>query len=133
MTELFAFPDIEAELVGWLTALLAEMDDSAVVGTKVPNPLPQRLVRLVRAGGAQRNLVTDAPRVVFECWDGDEVAAAQLARTVRALLWAAAPGRIGAIWCNKIVDAGLVPSPDPDTGTPRYLITAELHVSGVPL
>ncbi|WP_156769450.1 hypothetical protein [Nocardia sp. 852002-20019_SCH5090214] len=70
------------------------------------------------------------PRIVFECWDNDEIAAATLARVVRALVMGAAPGWIGSAWCDKAIDVGMASSPDLGSGTPRYLVTIELHVTG---
>ncbi len=131
MTEPFAFPDIETDLTGHLAALLTERSDTAEVATRVPNPRPPRLVRLVRVGGPLRNRAVDQPRIVFECWDdGGDLEAAALARTVRALITSAAPGYIGTAWCDAVHDRGLAFSPDPGTGTSRYLVTVELLVGG---
>ncbi len=130
VAEFVEFPDVEAALVSYLKVTLAERGDTAKVATKVPNPRPARLVRLVRAGGLQRDRATDRPRVVLECWEATEPAAAALAKRVRAMIAGAAPGYVGGVWCDQVDDAGLAFSPDPDTATPRYLITAELHVTG---
>uniref|UniRef100_UPI003F496BBE hypothetical protein n=1 Tax=Nocardia suismassiliense TaxID=2077092 RepID=UPI003F496BBE len=133
MIEAVAFSDIEADLVEWFTAALTALGDTAVVATHVPNPRPPRLVRVVRTGGVRRDLVVDRPRIAIECWDANEIAAADLARTIRAVLGAAAPTLIGTTWCDRVDDGGLAHLPDPNTGTPRYLITAELHVRGTVL
>lgn len=134
MTQPFAFPDIESALVPWLRDQLVARGDTVRVGTKMPTNRPPRMVRVVpRLGGTQRDLKTDRPRLVIECHDTDEIGAANLARTVRALIGSAAGGWIGDVWCDQVDDGGLAASDDPDTGTPRYLITVELHVTGSPL
>ncbi|MET7752310.1 MULTISPECIES: hypothetical protein [Actinomycetes] len=125
------FPDIETEICGWLGQQLRDRGDTARVVTKVPTTRPARFVRLVRAGGTQRDLITDRPRIVFECWDSaGDIAASDLARLVRALVTGAAPGWIGTAWCDKAVDAGMAFLPDLASGTPRYLVTIELHITG---
>ena len=131
MTTPFAFPDIETALVGALADLLSGRGDTAAVATRVPNPRPPRLVRLVRVGGARRNLAVDQPRIVLECWDdAGDLEAATLGRAVRALVTSMAPGPIGDAWCDVVHDRGFAFSPDPDTGTARYLVTVELLVGG---
>lgn len=134
MTQPIAFPDIESALVPWLRSQLSARGDTVRVGTKMPTNRPPRMVRVVpRLGGTLRDFKTDRPRLVIECHSDDEIAAADLARTVRALVGSAAGGWIGDVWCDRVDDAGLAFSPDPDTGSPRYLLTVELHVSGSPL
>lgn len=130
MSELLVFPDAESVVVSWLRPELGKTGITVPVATKMPNPRPPRFVRIVRTGGAQRDIVTDRATLVFECWDSSEPGAAQLAGIVRALLGAAAPGWLGAVWSDRIVDLGMVPSPDLDAGSPRYLVTAELHLRG---
>lgn len=127
--EAVVFPDVEAELVAWLTGELAARGDTAVVATEVPNPRPTRGVRIVRIGGVEINLANDEPRIAFECYDDDVVAASSLARTVRALV-RALRGPFGAAWCDLVRDMGLVFKPDLQAGQPRYVVTAEMRVLG---
>ncbi|MGW5316722.1 hypothetical protein [Nocardia thailandica] len=133
MPELIVFPDAEAVAVSWLQPQLVARGIAIPVATKVPNPRPPRFVRVVRTGGAQRDLVTDRATLVFECWDSSDPGAAQLAAVVRALLGAAVPGWLDTAWSDRIVDLGMVPSPDLDAGSPRHLVTAELHLRGTAL
>lgn len=127
------FSDIEVALADYLAAALADRSVTLPVQMEVPNPRPDRFVRLVRVGGTQSNLVTDRPRIVFECWDTLGVGAANLAGLVRALVSAPVPGYVSGVWVDKVIDMGLAFSPDPDTNLPRYLVTAELHVIGAAL
>ncbi|MFE3051602.1 hypothetical protein [Nocardia sp. NPDC059239] len=125
------FPDIEAVVTAWGKATLPGYGITAKVATKMPDPRPAATVVVRHGGGAQRDAITDRPRVILECHAATEPAAADLAGRVRALLSAAAPGYLTAgVWCDQIVDMGIAKSQDPNTGTPRYLVTAELHVTG---
>lgn len=128
-----AFGDVEAALADHLATQLSAHGDTAPVVIGVPNPRPARFVRLVRVGGSQSNLVTDRPRIVAECWADVGVDAAALATKVRALINATAPGYMEAMWVDRVIDVGMAFLPDPDTGIPRYLVTAELHVRGAAL
>ncbi|MBL1072960.1 hypothetical protein JK358_00965 [Nocardia sp. 2] len=144
MPERIVFPDIEAVLVGYLTTELSELADTAQVVTQVPDPRPARLVRIVRDDRSPRLdredregrrgslLILDRPRVRLECSD-DTGDAAGLAGLVRAILAGAAPGYLGAVWCDGIADAGLENDTDPATCTPRQVITADLFVRGTVL
>jgi hypothetical protein len=126
--ELVAPPDAEAEIGAHLAARLAALGDAAVVSTRIPNPAPVRIVRVIRAGGGKIDLITDAPLIILECCDDDEVAAGDLARKVRAIMFAAAPGYVRNVWCSRIHEAGAVFEPDLETLKPRYVITAEWYL-----
>ncbi|MGW4364624.1 hypothetical protein ACWEKT_03180 [Nocardia takedensis] len=144
MTERIVFPDIEATLVDYLATELSALSDTAEVVTVVPEPRPARMVRVVRddrkrrmdredkVGSRGPQLILDRPRVVFECTD-DGGAAAALTSTVRAILSAAAPGYLGAVWCDHIDDAGVENDTDPATSAPRQVVTADLYVRGTVL
>ncbi|MCC3333591.1 hypothetical protein [Nocardia abscessus] len=127
------FPDIVITLADYLASALAARGVTDPVVAEVPDPRPDRFVRVVRIGGPRTNLITDTPRIVAECWDTSGAGAAELASVTRALIVAAAPGYLGSAWVGKAIDRGVSYSPDPDTGTPRYLITAELVMNGAPL
>lgn len=127
------FADIETALADHLAGELAERDVNVPVVIGVPAQRPTRFVRLVRVGGTRSNLITDRPRVVAECWDTTGTGAADLAALVRALITGLAPGYVSDIWVDKVIDMGISFSPDPDTNLPRYLVPAELHVTGTAL
>ncbi|WP_446224976.1 hypothetical protein ACTWPB_07620 [Nocardia sp. IBHARD005] len=131
--EAVAFPDIEAELVAWLAPELTGLGSEAVVATKVPNPRPVEGVRVVRVGGVQVNVVTDEPRIVLECYAATAPAAAALARMVRAVLTTAAGGLLATAWCDRVRDLGMAFLPDLEADVPRYLVTAEIRMHGMPL
>ena len=124
------FGDIEVALADHLAEALAARDDSAAVVNAVPAERPSRFVRVARIGGMSGNLITDRPRVVAECHAPIGVDAAELAALVRALIGATAPGYVGPVWVDKVKDLGMYSSPDPDTNSPRYIVTAELFTTG---
>lgn len=125
------FGDLEVALADHLTTALAERDADAPVFNAVPAQRPKRFVRLAHVGGTQSNLITDRPRIVAECWDTVGVYASDLARLVRALITSVAPGYIGGIWVDKVIDMGVSFSPIGDL--PRYLVVGEFHVAGTVL
>lgn len=127
------FGVVETALADHLTTALAAHDIDIPVVNNVPHQRPPRYVLVLRIGGSQSNLVTDRPRLVAECCDISGTGAANLGATVRALIGAIAPGQLGGIWVDKVIDLGLVYSPDPDTNLPRYVVTCELHVRGAVL
>ncbi|MFE6923633.1 hypothetical protein ACFVAV_21595 [Nocardia sp. NPDC057663] len=144
MNERILFPDIEQTLVGYLTTQLAAVSDTATVVTRVPDPRPTRMVRVVRndrkarvdvedrEGRRSAQLILDRSRVVLECTD-DAGAAATLAALVRSILSAAAPGYLGTVWCDQVEDAGMENDTDPATAAPRYTLVADLIVRGTVL
>lgn len=126
MTEPVLFPDAEALLVAYLGGLLA-----VPVSTKVPNPRPASFVRLRRVGGARRDLVTDSPVLVFECWAATETEAERLAATARAHVGALEQTTVSGVYVRSVEEVGgPVPFPDPATDTPRYQFTARLNLKG---
>lgn len=129
MSEAVGFPDVEAALVPYLTGRLTARQLPARVATKIPGQRPTRLVKVTRTGGVRRNLVTDAPTVMFECWDVDDVAAAELGRVVRAEVQALADDAITGVAYRSEV-GGLANWPDPDSENARYVFTVELLVRG---
>ena len=132
MSELVVAPDIEAALIHYLNAAFAERQDRATAATEIPDPRPDRLVRLSRAGGSRRNALVDSPVIIFEAWDVDSVRASELGRLTEALVAAADGTWIGspAVWVNDIASVGgLTYFPDPDTALPRYQFTLQLFTN----
>lgn len=131
MTEAVAFPDSVALCVAFLKAQFASRGETAKVASKVPNPRPNRLVRVSYAGGVRANVGYDAPRVTFDSWDQDEVAAAALHRLTRAVMGSIEGQTIGSNWVAQAKETGNPGLyPDPDTNLPRFQFTCELIVAG---
>lgn len=101
-----------------IDALLARGLD-VPVGTTVPDPRPGRFVRLVDSGSERRTLVHRDSRVTVEAWNaGGEAAAVADAEVVYDVLdsWELVPAFGG-------FPSGPYAQPDPDTGTPRVVMT----------
>ncbi|WP_166140845.1 hypothetical protein [Nocardioides ochotonae] len=126
MAEAIVFPDPEALLVTHLRDALGVR-----VVTRVPNPRPDRFVRVVRVGGNRRNLVTDSAMVVVEAWAPDDVAASELARLARAYVGALEGETVGGAFTRRVTEvAGPQNLPDPTSATPRYVFTVALDLRG---
>lgn len=124
------FPDVELWATGWLrTALAARPEAYAAnvfVGTAVPSTRRDRMVTIRRDGGPRLDATREAARLGVNVWGKTEQEASDLARLVRALLWAAPDG-------NPVcrVDELAGPSPVADeSGQPRRFLTFELTVRG---
>lgn len=127
MTEIVAFPLAEAVVVTYLSFTLPD----AWVATKVPNPRWPLMVRVGRAGGTRRDLVTDRPMITVECWGETPVDAADLARLARAHVWAMPGQMIAGVWVRRCVEvSGPQSYPDPETTLPRYQFTVQLDLRG---
>lgn len=125
MAQAVTFPDIEATLVAHLSTALG-----VPVTTRVPEPRPAQFVRLLRVGGPRRDLVTDGPMVVFECWAQRPHEAASLGETTRAHVSAMDGTDVGGVWVRQVQEVGgLQNYPDPLTGDPRYQFTAMVDVA----
>jgi hypothetical protein len=111
--EIIVFVDAEDVLCTWLAAQLDALDHDLPVGTRVPDPRPDRFIRLIRTGGVRYTLVTDAAQVAVECWDVVESAAAAMAQL-----------------CRGLINAAPVNLPDVLTGHARYTQTFEIHLRG---
>ena len=89
------------------------------VQTVVPDPRPDRFVRLVDSGSERRTIVHRDSRVTVEVWNAlGEAAAVADAEVVYDALdaWELVPDFDG--W-----PSGPYAQPDPDTGTPRVVMT----------
>lgn len=100
----------------------------APAATQIPDsPKPARFVRVVSAGGSQRDLVTDEATLVVDAFAVDEVDARDLAAYCVAVLQRAGwVGRLGDVVCYG-VDVGGIPANLPHPDVPdryRYTVTA---------
>lgn len=130
--EVWEFPLAEKVVVAALQPLLTAAGDTARVATKRDQSSPARLVRVTRVGGLRSN-VEDRARVVFECWDATDAAAAQLAGRTRALVQALSWDPAAGVHINWVSEeGGVVRFPDPDVNLPRYQHTQELAITHGP-
>lgn len=111
--------DAEAMTRAYLLGTLPARGLSVPVATAVPDPRPARFVRLMASGSSRRTIVHRDTRITVEVWNAaGEAAAALDAECVYLALedWELVPDFDG--W-----PSGPYPQPDPDTGTPRYVMT----------
>lgn len=129
---LVLYRDAEYETASYLrTALTARAESyaqSVDVGTRKPTTFTPPVVAVRRAGGLSDAITIDRPRLDVQVWHTDDAKAHDLAQLCRALLFAM-PGTGGVIRVRDFL--GPTPIPDPDTQSPRYLFTVELHMRGV--
>lgn len=122
---------IERILVAYLTPQLPDV----WVATRVPNPRPERLVRVEAAGGTRQNVRQDRPRCIVQAWaqyDADLL----MAEVVDLLSdlqgqQITVPTREGfeTVQIYSIDIEGPANFPDPDTDMPRYQCTVEVRHS----
>ena len=119
--------DVTSLIVDHLTDALPDV----TVGSRVPDPLPLPFVRVQRVGGV-RDIAFDRARVLVECWgDGDPEAAA-LCGEVRDLLRRMRGDIDGWAVSSTEEIGGPGHLADPDTATPRVLLTVTVTVRANP-
>jgi hypothetical protein len=133
MTEVIVYPDAELITVNYLRAAFATRSETYAagvrVGTVTTNPLVPPLIVIRRSGGIAE-FPRDRPRVDATVWHTSDSAAQNLAQLTRGLLHAMR-GVVGGTTVYRVEDfTGPIPIPDPDTGTPRWLLSVELSIRG---
>ena len=118
-----------------LVNAFTEASTGVMCVTKVPRDRPKRFIRTVRTGGFRRDAITDVARITFECWAPSSTEAERDAQTVRDLLYRS-PGTVlsnreARFKIHRVEEvAAPADSPDPDTASPRYTLTSEVHLRG---
>jgi hypothetical protein len=122
-----SFPDATALLIAYLDPLLPS---GVAVHSSVPNPRPEHFVQVRRVGGVPRNVVRDKARMDFFAWHhADEAQAMSTLLTVRGYIWALAGNKQLGVTCYRVQEfLGPRQLNDPETGTPRAWMTAELDL-----
>lgn len=129
MAEVVAPPDVETMFVAYLRAQFASRDETARVGSRVPTVRPDRTVRVSLIDTARHTLTHFYSRLLVECWDETEPAAADLARLAYALTGALEGETSGSVYVAEVVTVG-GPANFPDDVGPRYQYTVDLLVRG---
>lgn len=121
------YPSAVETIRDYLDAKAVAAGDPVRTFGGVPSPRPARFVRLMQAGTSERSVAHRDVRVVVECWETSEHAAERLAdlvqgwlrsmNTARGVVPQGADGWLG----------GPYSQPDPDSGTPRYVMTVILR------
>ena len=99
--------------------------------TTIPTDRPARFVRTIRTGGYLANGVSDVARLTFECWAEKKVDAQNDAQQVRAAVLALRGTSLSGVKVHRVEEiAAPADSPDPDSRTPRYVLTHEVYLRG---
>lgn len=121
------FPDPEGVVVAYLNAWFASLGRSTRAATYVPTPRPVEFVRVILTGAVRESVSHRAAQVTVECWAGSGPAAAALADDVYDALAALDVGGSHVPQGPDGWVGGPYSQPDPDTGSPRYVMTAILR------
>ena len=114
-----------------INSYLGEATDIPRIVTTVPKDRPARFVRTIRTGGFMANSVTDVARLTVECWAEKKADAQNDAQQVRAALLALRGTTLSGVKVHRVEEiAAPADSPDPDSTTPRYVLTHEVHLRG---
>jgi len=132
------WPDAELLVIDYLRAGLALVDtvdypaaDGIAIGVKVPEGRPVPFVRVNRVGGVRAG-VFDQPRILLESWAAHSHSAAANLDLIRDLMWQLTGERSGYSVSNVVEVGGPANIADPDTGSPRYLMTFGFTVRANP-
>lgn len=119
-----------ANAQGLVNAYLAEATGRRCV-TTIPADRPDRFVRTIRTGGYTPNGITDVARLTFECWADKKADAHADAQQVRAAILALRGVSLSGVKVHRVEEiAAPADSPDPDSSTPRYVLTHEVYLRG---
>ena len=126
-------PDAELIVPAPAVALVVKLLNdrlAAPVHSKVPATRPTTFVRVSRAGGGMKNLVTDLPTLIFECWAPTEAEAEVLSNLVTGHLRAAQFESVNGTRLLGWSEAGRVSFPDPALQSQaRWQVTGSLGIS----
>lgn len=127
------FPDAAKVVIDYLADEFDDRDETAVVVGAVPNPRPNKFVRVMRTGGPRINPVVDRPLITVEAWADDPDVAGQLARLSRGLIHAMRGTVQGGVTCYRIDEAaGPADLPDPDSAQSRVTFLVAIGMRGTP-
>ena len=131
-----AWADATLLTITYLRAQLAALSTVTypeLVGVSVHATLPQNrtlpVVLVSRVGGTlDATGITDSPRMYLECWADTAPHAATIAGLVRDVMRLIAGVQSGFVVNNPREVGGPVDLTDPDTATPRYVLTVQFDV-----
>lgn len=108
-------------------AVIDHLSAHVLIGTSLPEVLPDQFARVAQVGGAQRDLVTDTPMLTIEGFDRySESGARELTEFLLAVVQSAVlTGTLGSVPCYRVQVTGL-PQNYPLPSVPdhfRYITT----------
>lgn len=118
-------------VVAALKALPVVTEQSTKVSTRLLSPLPA--IRVAKVGDAETPSASSiAPLFQIEVWDEDELETERIAWRLADEWPTAIPGVSGGGYVHgRWVHINPSPSPDPETGQARHILTVGLRISGV--
>lgn len=124
------FPDAAAAVTTYLADTLG-----VATAKRIPNPRPDQFYRVLRAGGAARDVVIDDAAIVVEAWASTDEEADDLAQLARAHLLAIASHQLddGTLIYGVTESAGPADLPDPLSSQSRSTATYQVRVRGAAL
>lgn len=132
LVETIIFPAVEVVGIGRLTAAFS--GDPVLVTDTIPSldQRPDRMIRVSAGGPSSRpDLATALRSCIFQCWDEDRGAAADLAELAYGIVMATTGMRIGNAYVRYAASVGEpIYFPDPMTHLPRYQFTCSLALAG---
>ena len=127
--ERLTFPNVEAQVVGYLAPLL-----SVPVVRIIPSTRPASFVRMMLTGTSRRGLAQADARLTVECWATTDAAAEALARQAYGLLCALdLPDGTHVPLGSDGWAGGPYADVDPTSGSPRYVMTVVVRQSAIVL
>lgn len=117
------FPDATTSVIAYLSGKITSIP---VVGL-VPNPRPEKFIRVERLGGPRETRVSEAARIAVEAWAKKEDDAALLLNQARSWLFDVEGNLFGADEYG-----GPVRLPDPTTDMARYTASFTIRVRAIP-
>lgn len=130
--ELIVFSD---PVVTTCTAIAARLPELGYTGIpavgEVPDPRPERFVRVLRAGGARDGLVVDDALLLVEAWAESDYESARLAAAARAVVNAMQGSVIDGVTVYTVTElSGPTNLPDPVSAQSRHTWTVEISCRG---
>jgi hypothetical protein len=127
------FPDAVAVTSTYLRAGLAAAGQAVPVVLRVPNPRPDKFVRIQRTGGPEVfTRVMDGAQLTVDCWAATDADAMDLAQLSRKLIHDMAGTVQSGVSVHRVVEFG-GPSdlPDPVSESPRVTFTVQVQMRGL--
>jgi hypothetical protein len=120
--EAIQFRDAEAAILAYLTPYLGGVP----AGTKLPETIPAKFLKVVRTGGPKETLISERAQITLEAYADRETDAINLLQLARAWL-----NRADGIIFGAVELSGPGNLPDPITAHTRYTMTVMVRLRGV--
>lgn len=120
--EAVQFRDAEAVVRLYLLNYMPDVK----MGTRLPEQMPARFLKIIRTGGARETMISDRAQITLEAYAEKETDALALLSTARAWL-NAADGIVFGV--EELSGPGNLP--DPATSNTRYTMNVLARIRGV--